>query len=88
MKTTALAGLGLLQVLPSTAEYVWPSKYDYMEELLYLQSGYIRNGFRDGKTQHSNPMAETDNNRCNSVQLLFRWRGPSNSRRMGAHRLP
>ncbi|KAK0609790.1 WSC domain-containing protein [Lasiodiplodia hormozganensis] len=48
MKTAALAGLGLLQILPSTAEYVWPSKYDYLEDLLYLQSGYIREGFVDG----------------------------------------
>ncbi|KAL1629735.1 hypothetical protein SLS56_005258 [Neofusicoccum ribis] len=50
MKTFALAGLSLLQSLPSAAEYVWPSKYDYMEDLLYLQSGYIREGFRDGVT--------------------------------------
>ncbi|KAL1640473.1 hypothetical protein SLS58_006972 [Diplodia intermedia] len=48
MKTVALAGLGLLQALPSTAEYVWPSKYDYLEDLRYLQTGYIRNGFIDG----------------------------------------
>lgn len=52
MKTAALAGLGLLQILPSTAEYVWPSKYDYLEDLLYLQSGYIREGFIDGKNLH------------------------------------
>ncbi|OJD32177.1 wsc domain-containing protein [Diplodia corticola] len=48
MKTAALAGLGLLQILPSTAEYVWPSQYDYLEDLRYLQSGYIREGFVDG----------------------------------------
>ncbi|VDB90165.1 unnamed protein product [Peniophora sp. CBMAI 1063] len=46
----AFVGLGLLQALSSTAEYVWPSKYDYLEDLRYLQSGYIRNGFRDGVT--------------------------------------
>lgn len=48
MKPAALAGIGLLNVLPITAEYVWPSKYDYLEDLLYLQSGYLREGFVDG----------------------------------------
>ncbi|KAF4548367.1 Peroxidase-like protein 1 [Elsinoe fawcettii] len=28
----------------TTADYVWPSWTDSMEDLLYLQSGYIRNG--------------------------------------------
>ncbi|KAF2224424.1 heme peroxidase [Elsinoe ampelina] len=34
----------LLLLAPSAAEYVWPSWTDSMEDLLYLQSGYIRNG--------------------------------------------
>jgi hypothetical protein len=34
-----------LALLPSIGEaYVWPSKYDQLDDLLYLQSGYIRNG--------------------------------------------
>ncbi|KZV65813.1 class II peroxidase [Peniophora sp. CONT] len=50
MKVVILASLGLFQVLAATAEYVWPSKYDYLEDLRYLQSGYLRDGFRDGVT--------------------------------------
>jgi hypothetical protein len=50
MKVSALAvaQVGLLNVLPTTAEYVWPSKHDYIEDLLVLQGGYIRHGFIDG----------------------------------------
>lgn len=48
VSTLALAHAGLLNVLPATAEYVWPSKYDAMEDLLVLQGGYIRHGFVDG----------------------------------------
>jgi hypothetical protein len=48
MKISTLAHAGFLHVLPATAEYVWPSKYDRMEDLLVLQSGYIREGFADG----------------------------------------
>jgi hypothetical protein len=50
MKVSALAvaQVGLLNVLPTTAEYVWPSKHDRMEDLLVLQNGYIREGFVDG----------------------------------------
>jgi len=50
MKVSALAvaQVGLLNVLPATAEYVWPSKHDRMEDLLVLQGGYIREGFIDG----------------------------------------
>ncbi|KAF9691007.1 hypothetical protein EKO04_011014 [Ascochyta lentis] len=44
----AVAQAGLLNVLPATAEYVWPSKIDRMEDLLVLQGGYIREGFVDG----------------------------------------
>ncbi|KAF1925516.1 heme peroxidase [Didymella exigua CBS 183.55] len=52
MKVSALAvaQVGLLNVLPATAEYVWPSKHDAMEDLLVLQGGYIREGFIDGIT--------------------------------------
>jgi hypothetical protein len=52
MKISALAvaQVGLLNVLPATAEYVWPSKHDMMEDLLVLQGGYIRHGFIDGSS--------------------------------------
>jgi hypothetical protein len=42
MKASTLARVGLLHA--AAAEYIWPSKYDLMEDLLYLQSGYIRRG--------------------------------------------
>ncbi|KAF3006651.1 hypothetical protein E8E13_008173 [Curvularia kusanoi] len=48
VSTLAAAQVGLLNMLPAAAEYVWPSKYDAMEDLLVLQSGYIRHGFFDG----------------------------------------
>jgi hypothetical protein len=48
MKVSPLAQMGLLNVLPTAAEYVWPSKIDHMEDLLVLQSGYVRKGFIDG----------------------------------------
>jgi hypothetical protein len=52
MKISAItvAQVGLLNVLPVTvsATYVWPSKYDAMEDVLVLQGGYIREGFVDG----------------------------------------
>ena len=45
--TLAAAQMGLLNMLPATAEYVWPSIHDHMEDLLVLQGGYIRQGFVD-----------------------------------------
>lgn len=50
MKIATAAGFGLLMVLPSAvaAEYIWPSKYDHLEDVFQLQSGYIRHGFVDG----------------------------------------
>ncbi|KAJ4406437.1 hypothetical protein N0V91_004648 [Didymella pomorum] len=64
MKVSALAvaQVGLLNVLPTTAEYVWPSKHDYIEDLLVLQGGYIRHGFIDGVTpctRNSGPGRQT-----------------------------
>jgi hypothetical protein len=45
-----VAGTGLI-LLASAAtgstEYIWPSKYDFLEDLLSLQSGYFRKGFID-----------------------------------------
>ena len=45
--TLAAAQMGLLNMLPAAAEYVWPSIHDHMEDLLVLQGGYIRQGFVD-----------------------------------------
>ncbi|KAF2089701.1 heme peroxidase [Saccharata proteae CBS 121410] len=50
MKTSSIFSSALLYVLPATAVYTWPSAYDELEDLLYLQSGYIHHGFSDGVT--------------------------------------
>lgn len=42
MKWTLVANLAMFA--PASASYVWPSTQDSMDDLLYLQSGYIRNG--------------------------------------------
>lgn len=42
MKTTQLARLALLA--PISQAYVWPSKYDGLDDLLYLQDGFIKQG--------------------------------------------
>ncbi|KAI1338911.1 heme peroxidase [Xylariaceae sp. FL0016] len=47
MRRNALLGLGYLQIYHGAAAYVWPSKYDYLEDLMMLQNGYIRHGFID-----------------------------------------
>ncbi|KAG8164199.1 hypothetical protein KVR01_006117 [Diaporthe batatas] len=41
LPTLALASL-------AASEYVWPSPYDEIEDLLSLQAGYLRRGFIDG----------------------------------------
>ena len=53
VSTLAVAQVGLLNVLPATAEYVWPSKYDTIEDLLVLQTGYIKQGFVDGMSSET-----------------------------------
>lgn len=42
MKSNLALGIALLA--PSSQAYVWPSQYDHLEDLLYLQSGYIKDG--------------------------------------------
>jgi hypothetical protein len=48
MKGTQLMSFGLLA--PSCQAYVWPSKYDQLDDLLYLQSGYIKHGQLSDRT--------------------------------------
>ncbi|KAJ8107533.1 hypothetical protein OPT61_g8798 [Boeremia exigua] len=58
----AVAQAGLLNVLPATAEYVWPSKHDRTEDMLVMQGGYIREGFVDGIspcTRNNSPGRQT-----------------------------
>jgi hypothetical protein len=42
MKTTLAIGFALLA--PSSATYVWPNNQDSLDDHLYLQDGYIKNG--------------------------------------------
>ncbi|KAL1801263.1 hypothetical protein ACET3X_001605 [Alternaria dauci] len=42
MKRNQLISLALLA--PSCQAYVWPSQYDQLDDLLYMQSGYIKDG--------------------------------------------
>ncbi|OTA98466.1 hypothetical protein M426DRAFT_325969 [Hypoxylon sp. CI-4A] len=49
MKTQALVGLGLFHASSVlAADYIWPSKLDYLEDLLGLIDGYVKEGFADG----------------------------------------
>lgn len=50
MKGASLISMGLLPVLSVNAVYTWPSEYDQLEDILYLQQGFIRFGLRDGVT--------------------------------------
>ena len=44
-------GVGLAHAISTVAaaDYVWPWKYDWLEDVMMLQSGYIRFGFIDGR---------------------------------------
>lgn len=42
--------MGLLPVLSAKAAYTWPSSTDHLEDILYLQQGWLHFGFRDGKS--------------------------------------
>lgn len=54
-----VSGVSLLQLAASA--YVWPSKYDSLDNLLFMQSGYIRNGeLSDRKPFTEICRAETD----------------------------
>ena len=48
MRRHIWTGIGLLHAVSAAAEYVWPSEYDYVEDAMMLQSGYIRLGLIDG----------------------------------------
>lgn len=55
-------GLALLQASSIAAEYVWPNKYDELEDVMMLLSGYIRKGFADGMCAGSPSRNETNRN--------------------------
>ena len=89
MRRNQLISLALLA--PSCQAYVWPSKYDQLDDLLYLQSGYIRNGELSDRTYPHSPFyppCNLHNNR--GPDLLIRrssTRHPK-GRRMGTNELP
>jgi hypothetical protein len=50
MRLASFTGV-LLTVAPSFAaadEYIWPSRYDELEDILSLQSGYLGRNFSSG----------------------------------------
>lgn len=47
MKSIKLAALAVATATQALAGYVWPSPYDFLEDLLAMQQGYIRMGFTD-----------------------------------------
>lgn len=50
MKRGAVAIIGGIAALAQVTEtaYVWPSQYDEIEDILYLQTGYRSRGFVQG----------------------------------------
>lgn len=52
MKVCSTVGIALLHLLPSVTSkptpYIWPSQTDELEDIMHLQSGYLRRGFVDG----------------------------------------
>ncbi|KAI9650787.1 hypothetical protein NHQ30_000818 [Ciborinia camelliae] len=51
MKAVSLISMGLLPVLSAkAADFTWPSEYDRLDDILYLQHGWLGYGFRDGVT--------------------------------------
>ena len=84
MKGSSLISLGLLPVLSVNAAYTWPSEYDQLEDILYLQQGFIRFGLRDGKLSERMFQTGIENNlftnyriRCYAVLFLIGWRWSS-----------
>lgn len=51
------ANLSLMAMAFQTASawYVWPNKYDDLEDMLVIQSGYLRFGFTDRKFSQTGP---------------------------------
>lgn len=50
MKSNLAIGLALFA--PSSQAYVWPSQYDHIDDLLYTQFGYIRDGTLGDRTHY------------------------------------
>jgi hypothetical protein len=44
--------MSLALLVASSEAYVWPSKHDQIDDLLYLQSGYYKNGQLSDRTFH------------------------------------
>lgn len=48
MKGSTTLAFALVQ-FSAASQLVWPSKWDEVEDLLYVQGGYNKRGFADGK---------------------------------------
>lgn len=48
MKGSATLAFALVQ-FSAASQLVWPSKWDEVEDLLYMQGGFNKRGFADGK---------------------------------------
>lgn len=49
MRSNVITSYAIVGAQLASAGFVWPSKYDYVEDLYSLQTGYIRHGFIDSK---------------------------------------
>jgi len=59
MRSSQIISLALLA--PISQAYVWPGKFDDLDDLLYLQSGYIRNGQLSDRTYSDvDPLTRTN----------------------------
>lgn len=90
MKSNLAIGLAL--IAPSYQAYVWPSQYDRTEDLLYLQSGYIKIGQISDRAHclfHNNGLTENlHQDRSSDVRF---WRGCTwytKGSGVGTNRLP
>ncbi|KAK7754757.1 hypothetical protein SLS62_003317 [Diatrype stigma] len=88
MKRQIYAGIGLLHAGSAVAEYIWPSKIDYLEDVVMLQTGYIHMGFSDD-TQNAAEWVRTGFHDMAThdaatktggldASILFEWDRPEN----------
>ena len=59
MQRSIIVGLGL--IASAQAAYIWPSPHDHIEDLLYLQSGYIRFGSLSDRSYYLRCLPGHDN---------------------------
>jgi hypothetical protein len=55
MRKSLVTSFALLA--PSSQAYVWPNKYDQLDDLLYLQSGFMKDGSLSDRQYFSSPLS-------------------------------